>query len=267
MSDQKQGATITPFPLNARMVKEHEKITLIASGKGGVGKTWFSITLAQAMGKRGQKTLVFDGDLGLANIDIQLGLTPEKDLSHVVSGEVALKDAIYSYQEGGFDILPGRSGSGLLGSIPMDRFIQLQEGVKELAESYDRVFMDLGAGIGGTVKNLSRMAGVCILIMTDEPTSLTDGYAFLKVIHRLHPTLKFQIVINQADNLSMGQRTFDSFAKVCDNFLKFTPELLGVVRRDTHVKETIRSQTPILVRFPNCDAAKDMEKIVEKLLT
>lgn len=267
MSRNNTIATVTPFPIQPRLNKGLDKITLIASGKGGVGKTWFSITLAQALAAKGKRTLIFDGDLGLANIDIQLGLTPEKDLSHVVSGEIPLNEAVYNYSQGGFDILPGRSGSGILGSIPMDRFIQLHESIKEISQNYDHVLLDLGAGIGGTVKNLAKMAGNCILIMTDEPTSLTDGYAFLKVMQRQTPNLNFKIVINQAETQGEGLQTFQSFEKVCQNFLKFSPQLLGVVRRDKLVKDTIRSQSPLLLRHPTCEAAKDVEKIAQILLT
>jgi len=267
MSTNNTTATVTQFPIQPRLNQALDKITLIASGKGGVGKTWFSITLAQALAAQGKRTLIFDGDLGLANIDIQLGLTPEKDLSHLVAGDIPLGEAVYNYTPGGFDILPGRSGSGILGSISMDRFIQLQEGIKTLSENYDQVLLDLGAGIGGTVKNLSKVAGSCILIMTDEPTSLTDGYAFLKVVQRQSPDLKFKIVINQAETQAEGLQTFKSFDKVCQNFLKFSPQLLGVVRRDKHVRDTIRTQSPLLVRFPTCDAAKDVEKIAQILLT
>lgn len=233
-------------------------IVMIASGKGGVGKTWFSITLAHALAQMGQKVLLFDGDLGLANVDIQLGLTPEKDLGTLFLGESSLEEVISRYKEGNFDIIAGRSGCGSLASLPKEKLLLLQAGLKKLATQYDVILMDLGAGVGQNVRALSHTAGSCYVLVTDEPTSLTDAYAFLKVTHGAHQDLPLYVVVNQVESSQSGRRVYETLKKVSENFLHYTPELGGVIRRDGHVKDSIRSQSPLLTRFIDCPAAKDV---------
>lgn len=240
---------------------EDSKIILVASGKGGVGKTWFSIALCQALSERKQHILLFDGDLGLANVDIQLGLMPDYDLTQVVNGQVSLDEAITPFRDGGFDILAGQSGSGNLSHLTSQRMYYLKESLKKASKKYDRVFIDLGAGIGDNVKSLSDIAQRCIVIVTDEPTSLTDAYALIKITHLSIPLMKIEIVINQAESEIAGQRTYNTLLRVCKNFLNISPKLLGIIRRDQHVKHSICHQAATLTQFPGCNAAKDVKKI------
>jgi flagellar biosynthesis protein FlhG len=237
----------------------------IASGKGGVGKTWFSITLAHALAKTGNRMLLFDGDLGLANLDIQLGLMPKQDLSNVISGRLTLNQAIIDYSEGGFDIIAGRSGSGGLANIASSRLQMVGDDLALLSANYDAVLMDLGAGIERTVRQLAHNAKTCIVLLTDEPTSLTDAYALIKIMHADRPEIKIKVVTNIVNSNREGQRAYNTILKACEGFLKISPPLLGVIRRDTRVREAIRAQTPLLTRFPNCEAAQDMEKIATNL--
>jgi flagellar biosynthesis protein FlhG len=239
----------------------------IASGKGGVGKTWFSITLAHAMAKTRKRILLFDGDLGLANLDIQLGLMPKQDLSNVISGRLTLNQAIIDYSEGGFDIIAGRSGSGGLANIASSRLQMVGDDLALLSANYDTVLMDLGAGIERTVRQLAHNAKTCIVLLTDEPTSLTDAYAFIKIMHADRPEIKIKVVTNIVNSTREGERTYNTLLKACEGFLKISPPLLGVIRRDTRVREAIRAQTPLLTRFPNCEAAQDVEKIAINLFS
>jgi len=237
----------------------------VASGKGGVGKTWFAITLAHALSKKGRKTLLFDGDLGLANVDIQLGLMPKHDLGAVVSGRLPLNQAATTYEDGNFDIIAGRSGSGNLASISANRLHTLGEDLLLLSAAYDNLILDLGAGVERTVRNLANEVNTVLVITTDEPTALTDAYAFIKLTHMERPNLDLRVVVNMANSTTEGERTYNTIRKACEGFLKFSPPLAGVIRRDTKVRESIRSQTSILVRFPNTEAATDVGAIVDKL--
>ena len=260
------------------MITESDKLTApvtrnrgrnmfaIASGKGGVGKTWFSITLAHALSKKRQRVLLFDGDLGLANLDIQLGLMPKQDLSNVISGRLTLNQVIVDFPEAGFDIIAGRSGSGGLANIASSRLQMVGDDLALLSANYDTVLMDLGAGIERTVRQLAHNAKTCIVLLTDEPTSLTDAYAFIKIMHADRPEIEIKIVTNVVNSTREGERTYNTLLKACQGFLKISPQLLGVIRRDTRVREAIRSQTPLLTRFPNCEAAHDVERIAENLL-
>jgi len=239
----------------------------IASGKGGVGKTWFSITLSHALAKGGHKTLLFDGDLGLANLDIQLGLMPKHDLGAVIGGRLTLNQAIINHDAYGLDIIAGRSGSGGLVNITASRLKMLGDDLKIIAQDYDRVLIDLGAGVERTVQQLANSAGKVIVVVTDEPTSLTDAYAFIKVTHAENPGIDIQIVANIVNSTREGERTYNTLLKACEGFLKISPPLLGVIRRDTKVPEAIRSQTSILIRSPTSEAAQDVERIAKKLVS
>ncbi|MBL6864116.1 MAG: P-loop NTPase [Rhodospirillales bacterium] len=247
------------------VIRPHQKIA-IASGKGGVGKTWLSITLCHALANKGKKVLLFDGDLGLANVDIQLGLMPKHDLGGVLAGRLPLNQATTAYSDGGFDIIAGRSGSGNLADIATSRLRSLSEDITLLSASYDQVVFDLGAGVERTVRSLANQVDVVFVVTTDEPTALTDAYAFMKLTHIERPNLELKVIVNMANSTKEGERTYNTILKACEGFLKFSPALAGVVRRDTKVRETIRNQTSILVRFPNTEAANDVRIIVDKLI-
>lgn len=241
-------------------------IIAVASGKGGVGKTWFSITLAHALALRGQKTMLFDGDLGLANVDIQLGLMPRHDLGSVITGKITLNQACMRYERGGFDVVAGRSGSGSLANIPLSRLQLLSEDLILAAAGYNRVILDLGAGVEKSVRQLARAAGTILVVTSDEPTSLTDAYAFIKVTVMERPGTDIRVVVNAANSTREGERTYNTLRKACEGFLKISPPLAGIVRRDMRVREAIRNQLPILIRSPNAEAASDVEAIADRLL-
>ena len=241
-------------------------VLAIASGKGGVGKTWFAITLTHSLVREGKKALLFDGDLGLANIDIQLGLMPKHDLGGVISGRIGLRDAVTPFPDGGFDIIAGRSGSGSLANLPVTRLQALSDDLIQTGKSYDKVLIDLGAGVDQGVRQMTSLANTVIVITNGDPTSLTDAYAFIKVTHMARPKTDIRVVVNMAKDRKEGEAIYNKLLKACEGFLKISPPLLGIVRADPRVSECIRSQTPLLMRHPNCDAAHDMEAITQKLL-
>ncbi len=251
-------------PSNVKPIRGHN-VVAVASGKGGVGKTWFSITLCHALARLGRKTLLFDGDLGMANVDIQLGLTPDHDLGEVINGTITLNRAAERFDEGGFDIIAGRSGSGSLATLASQQLTGLRNDLQEMARGYDCVVMDIGAGIDRTVRQLAGPAGVTLVVTTDEPTSITDAYAYIKVSRASYPTSDIRIVVNLAQTMREGERTYGIIHRACQNFLKFQPPLAGIVRRDLKVREAIRHQVPLLLRSPSCDAAKDVEAIAARL--
>jgi flagellar biosynthesis protein FlhG len=240
-----------------------KNILAVASGKGGVGKTFFSVTLAQALTKMGKKVCLFDGDLGLANVDVQLGLMPKRDLNDVIRGRLSLDKVVQRYEDGGFDIIAGRSGQASLSALPSQRLGMLRDQLIELGDSYDAIVIDLGAGVDRTVRMFSACATRTLLVTTDEPTSLTDAYAFIKLGAAAGMSKNVSIVINQASSTTEGEKTYKTLLKACENFLRLSPPLAGLVRHDPKVKDTIRHQTPLLTRSPNCDAAGDVEKIAK----
>lgn len=260
----KSSPIVAAFPAPAAMPHKRN-IIAVASGKGGVGKTWFSITLAHALARAGRKALLFDGDLGLANVDVQLGVTPERDLAGVIAGEATLAQAATRY-EGGFDIIAGRSGSGSLATLPASRLLGLRTELHLFSQNYDWVVLDLGAGIERTVRLLTAQSRACLVITTDEPTSITDAYAYIKVTAMERLAENIQIVVNMASNQREGERVYGTLLRACREFLKIEPPLAGIVRRDDHVKDSIRRQTSLLTRHPGAEAALDVEAIAERLV-
>jgi flagellar biosynthesis protein FlhG len=209
----------------------------------------------------GKKVLLFDGDLGLANVDVQLGLMPRRDLNDVIRGRLNMDKVTQHFEDGGFDIVAGRSGQASLSALPSQRLTLLRDQLLEVAKKYDIVVIDLGAGVDRTVRMLSATATRTLLVATDEPTSLTDAYAFIKLGNAAGMSKNIGIIVNQAPSAVEGERTYKTLLKACENFLRLSPPLVGMVRHDPRVKETIRHQTPILTRSPNTDAAEDVEKI------
>lgn len=237
----------------------------IASGKGGVGKTWLSITLAHALAKLGRRIVLIDGDLGLANVDIQLGLSPDVDMSDVLDDGVPLTRAATRHEATGLDIVAGRSGLASLATLAAPRLAALSQGIAALATRYDRAIIDLGAGVERPVRHLASIAQQTLVVTNDEPTSLTDAYALIKLLTQDGARTRIGVVVNAAASKSEGERTYKTLAKACETFLKMTPPLIGVVRRDLKVREAIRTQTALLIRHPNCDAARDVDAIAQRL--
>jgi flagellar biosynthesis protein FlhG len=241
------------------------RLIAVASGKGGVGKTWFSITLSHALAKQGKKVLLFDGDLGLANIDVQLGLMAKRDLNDVIEGSLGLEHVIEHYSEGGFDIVAGRSGHGSLSALPLQRLNDLMQQVRAIVPKYDAVIIDLGAGIDKTVRFVAAAADAAFVVTTDEPTALTDAYAFIKLSHAAGHGNNIKVVVNMSADPKEGESTYNTLLKACNNFLKLSPPLLGIIRQDKRVKEAIRAQTPYLTRSPNTETAQDIEKVAQTI--
>lgn len=264
MRKSQDGSRAQPSPRIAPA-----SIIAVASGKGGVGKTFMAITMASAFAQSGKRTLLVDGDLGLANVDVQLGIAPETDLAAVVSGWVELDDAVTPVDggaaEGGFDVLPGRSGSGALAELTPEEVSRLAAGLSALALQYDHVVVDLGAGIEANCMRLARAADKALMVITDEPTSMTDAYAFIKVLRGYAPTVEPLICINQANNRAAGQRTYEAMARACQTFLGFRPQLAGIVMRDAKVRDAIRCQKTLISTDKSAQPIQDAIAIAQML--
>lgn len=247
------------------MSKNLPKTIAVASGKGGVGKTWCAITLSHALARAGRRVLLFDGDLGLANVDVQLGLMPEHDLGSVLARRTRLKDTIVAVEAGGFEVVAGRSGSGDLSGLPPSALEALLDEVGEAGVARDHVVLDLGAGVGRSVRRMAAWADALLVLATDEPTSLTDAYATLKLYATDRSEGDARLIVNQAATHAAGERTADTLTRACTTFLGRAPKVAGTVRKDARVPDAIRRQALLLTRHPGSAAALDIERIAANL--
>lgn len=244
----------------------------IASGKGGVGKTFLSIALAQGFAASSQRVLLIDGDLGLANIDVQLGVSPRGDLLSVIAGGMALAGAVTPFDGGagsrrGFDLIAGRSGDGALRGLPGHELRLLAESLRLAAAGYDRTILDLGAGIEPAVLELAAASGQVLVVLTDEPTSLTDAYALIKVLSRRSAPPRVAVAVNMAGDEAEGRRSYAALERAALKFLGFAPPLAGIIRRDAAVRAAIRAQVPYLTRDIAGRAAGDIARLTRQIDT
>ena len=242
------------------------RILAVASGKGGVGKTWFSISLSHALARMKKRVLLVDCDIGLANIDVQLGLAKGPDLAMVALGQTSASSAIKHVEKYGFDVLPGRSGHGRLAGL--DAFIVswLHRTLDDLHDNYDITILDLPSGIEQGVRDMMRHADQEIVITTGEPTALADAYALIKATRNRQSSDVPGIVVNFAQQAATGHQTMDGLIRVCDRFLAIEPTGFGVIRQDKFVPESIGRQTPLLACHPNSAAAQDVTVIAKVLI-
>jgi flagellar biosynthesis protein FlhG len=261
----------SPTPRQATVSRvQPAPIIAIASGKGGVGKTWLAITLACAWSGAGRRVLLVDCDVGLANVDVQLGIRPACDIHSIVRGWVELDAAVTPALGGpghgpGFDLIAGHSGTGALASIRLDETGKISDGVRKLAPQYDRIILDLAAGIDANVQRFARGADTLVIVTTEEPTALTDAYALAKILRLNGATVATSIVVNMADNRLRGRRTYEQFAGACEQFLGYRPGLAGVICRDPRVQESIRAQAPLCLRYPQSPAFEETLRVADAL--
>jgi flagellar biosynthesis protein FlhG len=244
------------------------RLTAIGSGKGGTGKTLTATALSSSLSHNGERVLLFDADLGLSNSTIHLGLESGGDLYSVIAGRVSLDEAVVPVsggreQPGGFDLIAAPAGSGALANLDAEqaeRFVAKLRGAK----SYDRVIMDLSAGVDATTMRFATHADETLLVLTPDPAALTDAYAFVKLLLRAGGR-KAKVVVNMAESNAEASRTNEALTKTCGAFLKSAPSYLGMVPRDHHVTMAIRQQRSLVALFPQAPSSKAFENIASRL--
>jgi flagellar biosynthesis protein FlhG len=257
---------MTPVDATAHVHVAPANVIALASGKGGVGKTWLSVTLATAFARRGDRVLLVDCDFGLANVDVQLGLRPQSDLAAFLRGWIGIEGAITPVlggpsRQGGFDLLPGHSGSGALSGLKAEDLNRIAGGVSSLAPHYDRILMDCGSGLDQSVLRFACAAHQLVVVTTEDPTALTDACALVKTVRARKPDCTPLMVVNMAETRATGRRVFEQFAKACETFLKFRPSLAGLICRDPRVNDAIRAQTILPVRHPQSAAFEETMRL------
>ncbi|HET57545.1 MAG TPA: MinD/ParA family protein [Deltaproteobacteria bacterium] len=248
------------------MEKNNRTLSLsVLSGKGGVGKTSLAVNLAFGLHDMNMNTLLVDCDLGLANLDVMLGVSPGKNIHDVLKHGLSLEETVCRLEKRGLDLIP--SASGVVGVPELDegRRLFIIEKLNNFLSDYRFLIMDLGAGIGPTVLSFARMTHRRVVVVTPEPTSLTDAYALIKVLFMRHGVADFDVLVNMARSEEEAVAGYERIRAACDKFLGLPVRYLGHVRRDDMVSKSV-SRQKALVRFaPRSPAAEDISRIVERL--
>lgn len=239
------------------------RVIAVTSGKGGVGKTSIAVNLSLALAKRHQQVMLLDADLGMANVDILLGLVPRWDLTQVIKGEKQLREIIVEGPEGVL-LIPGGSGVRELADLSAQQQESLIQSLREVTAGMDFLLVDTSAGISRQVLTFVAAAGEGIVVTTPEPTALTDAYGLIKGLSRLK--VKLYLVVNRAANLRDGREAAERLQAVAERFLSFKLSFLGVIPEDKTVGLAVREQKPLLICYPTSAAARAIEEVAERLL-
>lgn len=237
---------------------------VISSGKGGVGKSTLALNMALSLCSDSRRVMLMDADLGLANIDIMLGLTPEYHIQHLVQGRKSLKDIIITGPQG-LKIIPGGSGINELANLSDGELKRILAEIGKLDGDYDYMIIDTGAGISKSVLSFMLAADEVIVITTPEPTSLTDAYGCVKTIAKQGYGGEIAVVVNQAADQNEGILVAEKFRLVCRQFLNINIKMLGVIPSDDLVGEVVRQQKALMQAYPRSNAARHIQNIARNL--
>jgi flagellar biosynthesis protein FlhG len=240
------------------------RVIAITSGKGGVGKTNIAANLACILSKMNKKTLVFDADMGLANIDVILGLAPKYNLYHVLRGEKSLADIIL-HGPGGMKILPAASGIQEMTDLTKGQKLALLDELNELSDELDFMLIDTAAGIAGNVIYFNMAAREIIVVVSPEPTSLTDAYALIKILYSRHAGKKFMLLVNMVKNATEAREVYNKLSNATSHFLNLSIDYLGYVLDDHSVQDAVRKQQALAEVYPSSRACKCLSSIARKL--
>ncbi len=245
--------------------KKNTRIICVTSGKGGVGKTNFTANLAINLSKRGKKVVVIDADLGLANVDVVLGVIPRYNLLDVIKKGKDITE-IMNQGADGVKLISGGSGIIDLVDMPKERLQVLINQFDKLYNHAEIILIDTGAGLTKSVLSFAHASDEIVVITTPEPTSLTDAYAMIKHLWSKENDKKIRIVINRVDNLKEGKVAFEKLRSVCDRFLDFKIYSLGYLPNDKNVGKAVRLQKPFVVEYPNTIASKNIDIMAANLI-
>lgn len=239
------------------------QVIAVTGGKGGVGKTTVAANLAVALAERGRRVLVLDADLGLANIDVLLGLQPRFNLSHVLAGERTLEEVVVAGPKG-IRIVPASSGVRQMANLGALEHAGLIRAFGELSHDLDTLLVDTAAGIHDSVLAFAGAAQHVLVVVCDEPASLTDAYALIKVLSRDRGVRRFRMLASQTRTLGEGRELYQKLVRVCDRFLDVALEYAGAIPHDEFVRRAIQRQLAVVDAYPGAVASQGFKNLAAK---
>jgi flagellar biosynthesis protein FlhG len=254
---------------NNKIIKMNQKpetgarVLAVTSGKGGVGKTNFTINLGIALSKKNKKVTIIDADLGLGNVDVVLGMVPRFTLANVMRGEASILDII-NKGPNGINIISGGSGINDLIDLSREEIDNLISNFYLLNEISDYILIDTGAGINSSVVSFIEASDEVVIVITPEPTSITDAYALIKNIRRSNKSVK--LMVNRIESSKEGYEVYNKINSATKRFLDFEVENLGFIYEDSAVRKSVREQKPFFLKFPNSVASKGIDLIAYNLI-
>jgi flagellar biosynthesis protein FlhG len=240
------------------------KVIAVTGGKGGVGKTNVSVNLSLALGEMGRKAVLMDADLGLANVDIMLGLRPKRNISDVLAGECRLTDVMLDVNDN-VRIVPASSGTQAMTSLSAHEHAELIYAFNDVADEMDVLIIDTAAGISDSVVSFVRAAQEVLVVVCDEPTSITDAYALIKLLNRDYRMTRFRVLANMVYTDTEGRSMFNKLLTVTDRFLDVTLQYVGSIPYDENVRKSVQRQVPVLKAFPKSKAALAYKQLATRV--
>ncbi len=241
------------------------RVIAVTSGKGGVGKSNVTVNLAVTLAQAGEQVMVMDADMGLANIDVLLGLSPGLNLSHVINGECSLEETIID-GPAGIKIVPASSGVAAMSDLTPAQNAGVIRSFSELTVPVDTLLVDTAAGLSDSVVSYTRAAREVIVVVCDEPASITDAYAMIKVLNRDYGVERFHVLANQAHSVHQGRELYDKLARVSEKFLDVALDFLGSIPYDENLKKAVQKQKTVVEAYPRSPASTAFKQIGKKAL-
>ena len=240
------------------------QVIAVTGGKGGVGKSNVSVNLSLALAQMQRRVMLLDADLGLANIDVLLGIRANKTIADVLSGECDLRDILVN-GPGGVRIVPAASGVQRMAALTPQQHGALIQAFSSLGDQLDVLVIDTAAGISDTVVSFVTAAQEIIVVVCDEPSSITDAYALIKLLNKEYQVHRVRVIANMVHSVKEGQLLFNKLRQVCERFLEITMQYTGAIPADDNVRKAVQKQKPVLEYAPRCKAALAFKQIANKV--
>lgn len=242
---------------------EPVRVIAVTGGKGGVGKTNVAVNLGIGLAELGRRVLLLDADLGLANIDVVLGVHAKQNLSHVISGECTLEEVLVDGPKG-MRVVPGASGLQKMAELSPAEHAGLIHAFSELANDVDVLLIDTAAGISDLVVSFSRAAQEQIVVVCDEPASITDAYAIIKLLNREHGVSHFHILANMVKSVQEGRDLYNKMCRVTDQYLDAMLSYMGSLPYDEQLRKAVKGQRPVVEAYPRSRVAQAFKNLAKK---